>query len=45
MDQPVRRESVCEREEGLVWKGRRTQAVIGTDCISIVQLVPDKWED
>lgn len=28
MDQPVRGESVSEGEEGLVWRGRKTQAVL-----------------
>lgn len=41
MDQPVRGEAVSEQEEGLVQRGRRTQAVFGTDRISIVRLAPD----
>lgn len=40
-DQPVRGESVSEGEEGLVRRGRKTQAAFGTDRISIVLLAPD----
>jgi len=41
MDYPARGDSVSEEEEGLVWRGRTTQAVFGKGHISIVQLAVD----
>lgn len=41
--QPVSRELVSKLTEGLVWRGRKTQAIFDTDHISMVRLPPSGW--